>query len=143
MLYTALFVPVGHKPFPVTILEVPKIKQYISGFGEMKNDLAVVAVDQDELLGVIWGRAFQPPETGFGYLDPVTPEVSMAVKSDFRNQGLGTRLLGEISERYFLQEIKAISLSVDKRNRALTLYKRTGFKVIVDTGPDYVMRKDL
>ena len=38
---------------------------------------------------------------------------------------------------------KKISLSVDKANRAITFYKRLGFKVIKEQETDFLMLKDL
>jgi len=38
---------------------------------------------------------------------------------------------------------KKVSLSVDKANRAVALYKRLGFKVIKEQETDFLMVKDL
>ncbi|NQV15970.1 GNAT family N-acetyltransferase [bacterium] len=143
MLYAALFVPQGRKPFPANILEEPKIKKYIQAFGERRNDLAIVACLEDELVGAVWGRIFRPPDVGFGFVDVETPEIGIAVKSEYRTWGIGTRLLEEISTGYLKRDIKAISLSVDKRNPAKALYAKMDFQVVEDKGPDFIMKKEL
>ena len=67
----------------------------------------------------------------------------MAVKEEFRNQGIGTKLIDEISKIYFSKGIKFISLSVDKRNRAKSFYVRKGFIFVEDKGTAVTMKKIL
>jgi len=143
MLYEALFVPEGQSPFSLSILEKPEISVYIDNWGKLPNDLAIVAEINNELVGAIWGRSFYPPKLGYGFIDSETPEISMAIKKSFRNRGVGTMLIDELSRRYAEKGIKAISLSVDKLNKAKSLYKRSGFKVITDKGSDLIMKKKL
>ena len=143
MLYEALFVPEGQPSFPLSILNEPEISIYIDNWRQLPNDLAVVVEFNNELIGVIWGRTFQPPNVGFGFINSETPEICMAIKKEFRNKGIGTRLIEEISNRYAEKKIKTISLSVDKLNKAKNLYKRSGFTVIADDGTDLTMKKEL
>lgn len=143
MLYEALFVPEGQPPFPLSILDKPEISNYIDNWGQLPNDLAIVAEFNNELIGAIWGRSFQPPKIGFGFVDRETPEISMAIIKSFRNKGIGTRLIEEISNRYAKKKIKAISLSVDELNKAKNLYERSGFEIIANTGTSVTMKKEL
>ena len=55
MLYLALYVPEGQPPFPKSILNHPDISKYIENWGTLKNDLALVAVINNEPIGAIWG----------------------------------------------------------------------------------------
>ncbi len=142
MLYLALFVPEGQPLFPKSILDNPDISKYIDHWGALPNDLALVALINNELIGAIWGRTFSKSNAGFGFIDENTPEICMAVKEKFRNQGIGTKLIDEISKIYFSKGIKSISLSVDKENRAKLLYKRKGFFVVEkDEDKDFIMKK--
>jgi len=143
MLYLALYVHEGEPIFPRSILDHPDLSKYIEDWGSLPHDLALVAENNDELVGAIWGRGFQKPKVGWGFIDENIPEISIAVKVGFRNQGIGTKLIQEISDRYFDKGIESISLSVDKRNKARFLYERTGFVIVKDTGPDYLMKKEL
>ena len=143
MLYTALYVPEGQPPFPKSILEHPDISKYIAHWDTLPNDLALVAVINNELVGAIWGRTFSKSKAGYGFIDEKTPEICMAVKERFRNRGIGSRLTDEISKIYFSKGIKSISLSVDKQNRASLLYKRMGFTVTEDKDKDFIMKKTL
>ena len=142
-LYLALYVPEGQPPFPKSILDNPDISKYIDHWGALPNEIALVAVINNKLIGAIWGRAFSSSKPGYGFIDENTPEISMAVKEKFRNQGIGSKLLDEISKMYFSKGIKSISLSVDKRNRAKSLYIRKGFIIAKDKGADITMKKVL
>ena len=143
MLYMALYVPEGQPPFPKSILDNPDISKYINHWGTLPNDLALVAVFNDELIGAIWGRTFSKSNAGFGFIDENTPEICMAVKEKFRNRGIGAKLIDEISKIYFSKGIKSISLSVDKQNRAKLLYLRNGFIIVKDEGADFTMKKNI
>ena len=143
MLYLALYVPEGQKKYPFSIVEKPEIIKYVKDWGKSSLDFAFVAVEKNELVGAIWGRAFQPPDVGFGFIDKYTPEISIAVKEKFRNKGIGTQLIQIISDHYQNIGIKAISLSVDKPNKAKELYFKAGFKIVSSNKTDYIMRKKL
>lgn len=143
MLYVALYVPEGQPSFPKSVLDKPDISKYIDNWGILQNDLALVALIDNELIGAIWGRTFSSPNAGFGFIDENTPEISMAVKEKYRNQGIGTKLIDEISKIYFSKGIESISLSVDKRNRAKSLYVRKGFIFVGDKNAAVTMIKVL
>ncbi|MCD4791908.1 MAG: GNAT family N-acetyltransferase [Bacteroidales bacterium] len=144
MLYTALYVPEGQPPFPKSILNHPDISKYIENWGTLKNDLALVAVINNEPIGAIWGRTFSKSKAGYGFIDEKTPEICMAVKEKYRNKGIGSKLIDEISKIYLSKGSKSISLSVDKLNKASLLYKRKGFLVVgKDKDNDFIMKKIL
>ena len=142
-LYIALYVPEGQPPFSKSVLDNPDISKYIDQWGTLPNDLALVAVFKNELIGAIWGRTFSSSKAGYGFIDENTPEISMAVKEEFRNQGIGTKLIDEISKIYLSKGIKSISLSVDKRNRAKLFYVRKGFILVEAKGTAIIMKKIL
>lgn len=143
MLYESLFVPKGTRPYPRSVLERPELAKYYLNWGSIPHDLAIVAVHHGELVGAVWGRSHQPPHEGFGFVGPDTPEVGIAVYSDYRNQGLGTRLFEAIIENYRRRGITALSLSVDRLNPAKALYGRLGFLVVRENEHDFIMQKEL
>ena len=65
-------------------------------------------------------------ERGYGFVDEVTPELSMSVLPGHRRRGVGTMLLRSLlslaEERF-----PAVSLSVSESNPARRLYEREGF----------------
>jgi GNAT superfamily N-acetyltransferase len=123
-LYDALFVPDGCESFPRSILQEPSISHYAAGFGTLPGDVGVVADIGGRVVGAAWLRRLCGNPKGFGYLDDDTPELSVSVRSEYRNQGVGTALI-----KALLSDCSRVSLSVQKANAALHLYGRCGFKV--------------
>ena len=142
MLYEAIFVEDGQPKLPKSIIEDPTLAKYIAYFGSNKSDICLVAVEKGKLIGACWGRIFDEKNKGYGFLDSETPELSIAIKEPFRNKGIGTKLIEEIVELYKGLKVKSISLSVDKKNLAILLYKKVGFKVKVETEKSVVMRME-
>lgn len=143
MLYEALFVPEGQDKFPQEIIKDPALVKYINNWGKDALDIALVAEEEGELIGAIWGRKFTQDNPGLGFIDEEIPELSMALQEERRGEGIGTRLIQEISKVYQKVGIKALSLSVDKKNRAYELYKKTGFEIVAETDTSVVMKKEL
>ncbi len=143
MLYEALFVPPGKAKFSKAILEEPAIKKYVANWHQQKEDIAIVAVVENNLIGAIWGRKFRATNKGYGYVDDNTPEISMAVKAAFRNKGIGTALLAHIASVYRRMGIQQISLSVDQLNPAKALYERNGYEIYKVEATAFTMLKHL
>ncbi len=127
MLYNAVFVPPGHERLPDNIIEHPEISKYIRDFGR-EGDKCFVAEADKELVGAIWVRHFNETNKAYGFVDPETPELSMAVSEKFRKNGIGTKLLGTMINALTLEGYKQVSLSVDIINYAYDLYKKSGFQ---------------
>ena len=143
MLYEALFVPKGKPKLPETIIEHPEIKKYIEHWNQQKGDLAIVAVHQDKLVGAVWGRQFPVHHKGYGYINEHTPEISIAVTESLRGLGIGTQLLRHIEIEYLKIGVGRISLSVDKHNPALSLYKSSGYRIYKEDGTSLTMVKNI
>jgi GNAT superfamily N-acetyltransferase len=141
-LYLALFVPEGEPPFPPGIVERPDIARYVAGWGRT-GDRGLLAVESSagRDVGAAWLRLWPAGEAGYGYVDQATPELSMAVRPEFRGQGLGTlllhRLLADADDRH-----AAVSLSVSSVNPAIRLYRRFGFVVVAATEGSKTMRRE-
>ncbi len=141
MLYEAIFIPEGHALLPKEIIKNPSLSKYIENWGKDKFDIALVVEVENKLVGAIWGRLFANENKGYGYVDNETPELSMAIKDKYRNQGLGTKLINTIIIEYDKVGVKFVSLSVNKANKALNLYKRIGFETVEETETSLTMRK--
>lgn len=139
MLYEAIFVPEGVEPYPFEVIYNPGLYGYIDSWGVNPTDLAIVCEIEGIIVGAVWGRIM----FGYGYIDDFTPEISLAVYEGYRNLGIGTRLLLEIEEAYRALDLKALSLSVDRLNRAYWLYERNGFQYYTETETAFIMKKDL
>ncbi|MEL7006008.1 MAG: GNAT family N-acetyltransferase [Bacteroidota bacterium] len=140
MTFLALFVPEGAEPFPRSILDSPDILKYYDGWGR-EGDLALVLENTSTgtLVGASWARCFTFQNKGYGFLDGQTPEVEIALKGNVRGKGYGTLLINQLIEELRKMGFVHVSLSVDRRNPAIELYKRLGF-IVVKTDSNPVMR---
>ncbi len=139
MLYESLFVPEGGKPYPKSIVDTPEISKYIDDW-DNDADFGLIAQYGDNLIGAVWGRVFTDDKKGYGFIDRHTSEIGMALKRGFRNRGVGTCLLSEFFKLAVEKGYKALSLSVDKQNRAREFYRRMGFVVVDEAETAYTMR---
>jgi [ribosomal protein S18]-alanine N-acetyltransferase len=127
-LYEALaWNPARKLPPPGWTLEHPEAKRYHREWGR-DGDLGVVALRDEEVVGVAYCRLFTDDDHGHGYLDDATPEVAVAVREDERGRGLGARLLTELATLAAENGVRQLSLSVDPANPALRLYERLGYR---------------
>lgn len=134
MLYAALFVPAGSEPPPRSIVDNPDLARYVSGFGTQLGDTGVVAELARRPIGAAWLRVFPAAAPGYGFVDPDTPELSIAVAADHRGVGVGEALLTAL-----LENAPRSSLSVDAKNPALRLYERHGFAPVRRNGESITM----
>jgi ribosomal protein S18 acetylase RimI-like enzyme len=126
MLYEALFVPPGDPQPPRAVIDQPELARYVRDFGRQPGDAGWVAeMVSGDPAGAAWVRQFGRETPGYGFVDEDTPEVSIAIVSQWRGHGLGTALMGRL-----LESVPRCSLSVDDRNRAVRLYERLGFEVV-------------
>jgi ribosomal protein S18 acetylase RimI-like enzyme len=138
-LYHAIFLPPGTEPLPREAIRKPDIYVYIDGFGGKKGDVGVVADDNGRVAGAAWTRIIP----AYGHIDDETPELAISVLPDYRGQGIGTRLLDALFDSLLEKGFKRTSLSVQKENPALRLYRRAGYKIVSENAEDYIMARAL
>lgn len=138
MLYQAIFIPEGAPQLDKNVIFIPELYPYIKDFGK-KTDIGLVAEVEGKLVGAIWTRVFK----GYGFFDETTPELSMAISPNFRNKGIGSKLLIAILSKLKNLGYHQVSLSVDNRNFAYQLYQKMGFKDIEIHGYSVLMVKVL
>ena len=141
MLYQALYVPKGADPFPRDLVKRPEISRYAQDWGNC-DDLGFVALDEldGKPIGAAWVRLLKGENKGYGYVDDLTPELSVAVAPEARGCGVGTRLLVHLLSEV-LPKYRAVSLSVSSENPAVQLYQRLGFEVVGTSGNSLTMIK--
>lgn len=134
-LYEAIFVPEGEKAPERSILDQPELQVYISGFGRDESDCAVAAAVDGKIIGAAWARIMND----YGHIDDETPSLAIAVYKDYRGRGIGTELLSLLMSSLRDRGFKRVSLSVQKQNPAVKLYKKTGFVTVKETDEEYIM----
>ena len=139
LLYEAIFIPEGVEPPPRDIIKKPEIDVFIRNFGSKKDDLCLLATIHDKIIGGVWVRILAGEIKGFGNIDPETPEFAISIFKEYRNQGIGTTLMQRMIDLMIKKGYKQTSLSVDKTNYAVKMYKKLGFEIIRENEHDYIM----
>lgn len=139
MLYEAVFQNEGSAPLPYDIIKSPEIDAYIHDFGKLKDDYCLIANLNDKIIGAVWIRILAGEVKGFGNVDNETPEFAISLLKEYRNQGYGTLLMSRMIKYLRKEGYKQTSLSVDKNNYAVRMYKKLGFEIIQEKEHDYLM----
>jgi ribosomal protein S18 acetylase RimI-like enzyme len=141
MLYQAIHVPEGQTPLPRESIQIPELARYVQSWGR-KGDCGFLSSDTltSQPIGAVWLRLPIGEHKGYGYVDDNTSELSIAVLSKYRGQGVGTQLLTYL----FASEWGnlSISLSVSADNPAVRLYKRFGFEIISRSDTSLTMKRN-
>ncbi|MCM0743688.1 GNAT family N-acetyltransferase [Clostridioides difficile] len=134
-LYEAIYIPDGIEAPPKSIIGCPELQEYIIDFGNRKHDKALVAEIQENVVGAIWVRIMND----YGHIDNDTPSLAMSIYKEYRGLGIGTSLLKQLLSVERLAGYSKISLSVQKNNYAVKMYKKAGFTVVDENSEEYIM----
>ena len=143
MLFEAFFWdPTGVRPALETFRNQPEFVKQLGGWGR-HGDRCVFAIKDGMRVGAAWFRLWTPETHSYGFVDPGTPEVGIGVRREFRGEGVGRRLLGQLTEVAREDGCPALSLSVSPGNRARRLYESMGFRKVGEAGTSWTMLLDL
>lgn len=129
-LYEAVYVPddfVGEVPHSI-IYDDPKCRAAFERFGARPDDRAMVAEVGGEVIGACWARTTDE----YGHIDDKTPSFSVSLYEPYRGKGIGTAMMHALLDELRVAGYARASLSVQKKNPALRLYERLGFRIIGD-----------
>lgn len=137
-LYEAIFIPEGMDNPPKFIIEQPELQVYIEDFGKA-DDWCLVAETKEKIVGAAWVRIMND----YGHIGDETPSFAMSLYEEYRNLGIGTALMRAMLQ--FLREkgYKQISLSVQKANYAVNMYRKAGFEMVYENEEEYIMIRKL
>lgn len=122
----------GARVRPVSeIMGIPALAHYISGW-PTKHDVGFVA-EEENALGAAWWRFFPQHDSGYGFVDEATPEVSIGVVQEARRRRIGTILMQALIDEAEGCGLPAMSLSVEGDNPTVSLYRRLGFVTVGQT----------
>lgn len=90
---------------------------------------------KEKIVGAVWVHIIND----YGHIDDETPSLAISLYEEYRNLGLGTALMKEM--RRFLKNkgYKQVSLSVQKENYAVGMYRKLGFKAVSENDEEYIM----
>ena len=138
-LYEAIYVPSGIEPPPKTVIYFPELQVYVADFGKKEHDIALVAEVNQKIIGAVWVRIMND----YGHIDNTTPSLAMSVFKEYRGLGVGTALLEELIATLKSKGYSQVSLSVQKDNYAVKMYKKAGFLVVDENSEEYIMTVNL
>lgn len=134
-LYEAIFIPEGVPAPPRSILNVPELQVYISNFGEREHDRAFAAEADGRVIGAVWVRIMED----YGHIDDNTPSFAISLYKEYRGLGIGTEMMRKMLAVLKDSGFRQASLSVQKANYAVKMYRKTGFEVFAQNGEEYIM----
>ncbi len=134
-LYEAIFIPEGFPAPPRSVIENEELQVYVRDFGKKSDDRCLVAEVDGKIVGAVWTRIMDD----YGHIDDRTPSLAISLYSGYRNRGIGTQLMRRMKERLKADGYKSVSLSVQKANYALQMYRKVGFVPISDNGDELLM----
>ena len=133
-LYDAIYRSDPSSPLPRQIVEHPSLRIYIADFGTLPDDRCLVAQAEGHVVGMVWVRCIR----AYGYIGEGIPEFVLSVATPCRGRGIGTRLMREMLQRLSAAGYPEASLSVQRRNPAVRLYRRLGFRIVKRTPEEYI-----
>ena len=134
-LYEAIFIPDGIEPPPRNIITSPELQIYVDRFGELKYDFALVAEVEKKVVGAVWVRIMND----YGHIDDKTPSLAISLYKEYRGQGIGTDMMKEMLSLLKAHGYKRVSLSVQKTNYAVEMYRKIGFDIVRGNEEEWIM----
>ena len=138
-LYESIFVPEGAAPPPRSVVESPELQVYITDFGTEKHDKALAAEAGGKVVGAVWVRIMND----YGHVDDQTPSFALALYREYRGLGIGTALMEQMLALLKRLGYEQASLSVQKANYAVKLYRKLSFEIAEEKEEEYIMVRRL
>lgn len=133
-LYEAIFVPEGMEKPLKSIIQQPELQVYIADFGKADDYCFVVEIEE-KIVGAVWVRIMND----YGHIDNETPSFAISLYKEYRHLGIGTELMRTMLQFLKDKGYKQTSLSVQKANYAVDMYRKLGFEVVNENKEEYIM----
>ncbi len=134
-IYEAIFIPEGVAPPPKSIINQPDLQVYIRNFGKEKDDICFVAEADGKVIGAVWVRDM----SDYGHIADGVPSFAISLYKEYRNFGIGTRLMETMLQELKEKGYERASLAVQKANYAVRMYKKVGFEIVDENDEEYIM----
>ena len=134
-LYEAIYIPDGVAPPPRSIILNDDLQVYVRDFGMQPDDRCLVAEVEGRVAGAVWTRIMKD----YGHVADDIPSLAISLYKEYRNQGIGSDLLGQMLQLLRQDGYHKVSLSVQKENYAAGMYLKAGFEIWKETPEEYIM----
>ncbi len=133
-LYEAIFVPEGIEKPLKSIIQQSELQVYIADFGKA-DDYCFVAEMEEKIVGAVWVRIMND----YGHINNETPSFAISLYEEYRHLGIGSALMRAMLQFLKDKGYKQTSLSVQKANYAVDMYRKLGFEVVNENEEEYIM----
>ncbi|MBQ6521164.1 MAG: GNAT family N-acetyltransferase [Anaerolineaceae bacterium] len=123
------------KPPDRSSIDRPELHLYIEDFGKKADDHCLVAEVKGKVVGAVWARIMDD----YGHIDDETPSLAISLYPEYRNMGIGTALMKEMLSLLSCSGYRRASLSVQKENYAVRMYRSLGFHVMRAENEEFIM----
>jgi len=137
-LYEAIFQRDEKNLLPREVVNQPELSVFIDEFGQ-EDDHCLVAEYDGKVVGAVWTRIIAGEVKGFGNIDAATPEFAISLYKEYRNRGIGTKLMRSMLQILKTYGYKQTSLAVQKDNYAVKMYVKAGFEILAELDQEYLM----
>ena len=134
-LYEAIYIPDGVTPPPRSIILNDDLQVYVRDYGIRPDDRCLVAEIDGRVFGAVWTRIMKD----YGHVADDIPSLAISLYKEYRNQGIGSDLLGQMLQLLRWNGYHKVSLSVQKENYAAGMYLKAGFEIWKETPEEYIM----
>ena len=134
-LYEAIFIPEGRQAPKRNIINQPELQVYVADFGDKKDDICFVAEVEKVVIGAVWVRDMDD----YGHVEEGIPSFAISLYKEYRGYGIGTELMKKMLKELKVRGYRKASLSVQKANYAVSMYKKLGFEIVDENGEEYIM----
>lgn len=144
MLYEAVFWRRGiGTPSLEEGLAYPDVSKALADWGNRDGDVSVIATVHSTPVGAAWYRYWTNDNFIRGYVDEKAPVLVIGVHRDYRQQGIGSKMIDWLLEYASEHAVSQISLSVSKDNYAINLYRQKDFLEVADSGDSFLMMRTI
>ena len=134
-LYESIFIPEGTPALPKSVIHHPSLQVYLENFGKRKDDMGLVAEVDGKVVGAVWVRIMND----FGHVDDETPSLAISLYKEYRGLGIGTAMINEMLSKLKQMGYAKTSLSVQKANYAVKMYKKAGYEIFRENEEECIM----
>lgn len=134
-LYEAIYIPEGVQAPPKSIINEPELQVYVVDFGKKEDDICFLAESDGKIIGAVWVRVMND----YGHIEDGVPSFAISLYKEYRGYGIGTELMKKMLCELRKRGYEKTSLSVQKANYAVKMYKDVGFEIVDENEEEYIM----
>jgi len=111
------------------VQDFEELKIYDEFYGFTRKDLGLYAMKNSVVCGAVWSRKLNSEHKAQAYIDDETPVINIAVKPEFRKQGIASTMMEQfLKEASVLYQTLCVNVLDD--TKSIDFFKKFGFEVV-------------